>query len=252
MKTKNLLNGLLILITFAVVVQVKAEVNQSYDAKGVVGFGAGSGQQLPVNPNSPDPTIPVTPKNPDGSKPISGGDGALTIDFTSSFDFGTHAISNQDQTYFAKAQVYFNSTERTPNYAQVTDKRGTFNGWQLNVKVVSQFKQIVSGSQKYPELIGASISLKNPTPVSLNGEPTPTAQPLQSLIPGVETQVASATSGAGGGTWVVRWGDQSNLTSEGLTPDITLFVPGVSPKDATAYQTTLKWILAELPTNSST
>ena len=150
MKTKNLLNGLLILITFAVVVQVKAEVNQSYDAKGVVGFGA------------------------------------LTIDFTSSFDFGTHAISNQDQTYFAKAQVYFNSTERTPNYAQVTDKRGTFNGWQLNVKVVSQFKQIVSGPQKYPELIGASISLKNPTPASLNGEPTPTAQPLQSLIPGVE------------------------------------------------------------------
>lgn len=252
MKITTLLSVPLFLIVLGVAVQVEAVTNQSYDAKGVVGFGTGSGQQLPVDPNFPDPTLPVTPQNPDGTQPSPGGDGALIIDFASSFDFGTHAISKQDQTYFAKAQAYFNSSDRTPNYVQVTDKRGTFDGWELKVVAVSQFKQIASGPQKYPELTGASISLKNPTPASVNAQPAPAAQTFQSLIPGVETQVASAGSGEGAGTWVVRWGYQTNLTSEGLTPDVILFVPGVTPKDATAYQTTLKWILAELPTNLPT
>jgi hypothetical protein len=230
--------------------KVSATTTQSYDSQGVVGFSTGGGTQPPVDPNRPDPTLPVLPQNPDGSKPAPGGSGPLTIDFASSFDFGTHDISNQDQTYFAKAQKYFKSTDLTPNYVQVTDRRGTFSGWELKVMETSQFTQIATGPQKYKELQGAAISLKTPVSVSDNGQGAPKAQEIQNLVPGVETQIALASSGEGAGTWVIRWGSQESLTQDGLSQALTLFVPGTTPKDATAYQTTLNWILSDLPKNT--
>ena len=90
----------LILMTLGLEIRVNAAEVQSYNSQGIVGFGPGSGIQPPVNPNKPDPTLPVFPQNPDGSKPNPGGNGSLTIDFASSFDFGNHKISNKDQTYF--------------------------------------------------------------------------------------------------------------------------------------------------------
>ena len=39
------------------------------------------------------------------------------------------------------------------------------------------------------------------------------------------------------------------VTEDGLTTAVSLFVPGDTPKDATAYTTTLNWILSGLPTN---
>lgn len=123
----------LILMTLGLEFRVNAAEVQSYNSQGIVGFGPGSGVQPPVNPNKPDPTLPVFPQNPDGSKPNPGGNGSLTIDFASSFDFGNHKISNKDQTYLAKAQKYFDSEFLTPNYVQVTDRRGTFAGWNLKV-----------------------------------------------------------------------------------------------------------------------
>ncbi|GAX48038.1 WxL domain-containing protein [Pseudolactococcus reticulitermitis] len=250
MKKTTLLSVPLILISLGLAVKADATTTQSSTSQGIVGFSTGGGTQSPVDPNLPDPTLPVTPQNPDGSTPNPGGDGPLTIDFASSFDFGTHDISNQDQTYVAKAQRYFNSGDLTPNYVQVTDRRGTFSGWELKVMELTQFTQISTGPQKYRELKGSTISLKNPIPASLNGDNAPSAQAIQSLIPGVETQIALAVSGKGAGTWVVRWGSQENITQEGLNPEVTLFVPGATPKDATAYQTTLNWILSDLPKNT--
>lgn len=252
MKKITLLSVPLILISLGLAHKAYAATTQTYDSQGIVGFSAGSGVQPPVDPNTPDPTLPVDPQNPDGSKPTPGGDGPLTIDFASSFDFGTHAISNEDQTYLAKAQKYFNSETLTPNYVQVTDRRGTFSGWALKVVETSQFTQVATGPQKYKTLNGSAISLRNPVPASTNGTSAPKAQEVLSLIPGVETQVALATSGEGAGTWVIRWGSQTSITKDGLTPDVTLFVPGTTPKDAAAYTTTLNWILSDLPTNTPT
>lgn len=249
-KTTTLLSVPLILISLGLAVKAEATTTQSYDSQGIVGFSTGGGTQPPVDPNIPDPTLPVTPQNPDGSKPNPGGDGPLTIDFASSFDFGTHDISNQDQTYASKAQRYFDSGDLTSNYVQVTDRRGTFSGWELKVKEVAQFTQIATGPQKYRELKGAAIAFNNPVSASLNDQYAPKSQMIQSLIPGVETQIALAETGEGAGTWVIRWGSQENLTQEGLSPDVTLFVPGTTPKDATAYRTTLNWILSDLPKNT--
>ncbi|GHU38147.1 hypothetical protein FACS1894193_10420 [Bacilli bacterium] len=250
MKKTTLLSVSLILISLGLAAKADATTTQSYESQGIVGFSTGGGVQPPVDPNKPDPTLPVFPQNPDGSKPEPGGDGPLTIDFASSFDFGVHDISNQDQTYVAKAQRYFDSADLTSNYVQVTDRRGTFSGWELKVMEISQFTQIATGPQKYKELKGATISFKNPKPASLNDQYAPKAQAIQNLIPGVETQIALASLGEGAGTWVIRWGSQENLTQDGLSPDVTLFVPGATPKDATAYQTTLNWILSDLPKNA--
>lgn len=250
MKKTTLLSVPLILISLGLAAKVNATTTQTYDSQGIVGFSTGGGTQPPVDPNTPDPTLPVDPQNPDGSKPAPGGDGPLTIDFASSFDFGSHDISNQDQTYLAKAQGYFSSTDVTPNYVQVTDRRGTFSGWELKVMEVAQFTQIATGPQKYKELKGSIIALKKPTPASISGTSAPKAQEIQSLIPGVETQIALASSGEGAGTWVIRWGSQDELTTDGLCSNVTLFVPGATPKDATSYQTTLNWILSDLPKNT--
>lgn len=241
----------LILISLGLAGKASAATTQVYGSQGIVGFSTGGGVQPPVDPNTPDPTVPVDPQNPDGSKPAPGGDGPLTIDFASSLDFGVHTISNQNQTYLAKAQKYFNSTALTPDYVQVTDRRGTFAGWVLKVSQTAQFREVANGPQKYPDLKGAMISLQNPTPASKNGAFAPNASAVSDLVPGIETVVAQADAGKGAGTWVIRWGNQGDITKDGLSPDVTLFVPGTTPKDAASYTTTLNWILSDLPTNTA-
>lgn len=226
----------------------------NYQSNAKIGFSAGSGPNPPVDPNQPDPTDPVSPENPDGSKPAPGGNGTLTIDFASNFDFGSHSISHADQTYYAKAQKYFNSNTVTPDYVQVTDLRGTQAGWTLKVIEDSQFEEQKSGPNKYSELKGASISLTKPNPVSKTNQNAPTAQEVINLLPNTETTVAQAAVGQGAGTWVIRWGDQANLQKQKdgtiLTPEVTLFVPGSTPKDAAAYTTSLRWLLSDLPANN--
>lgn len=64
--------------------------------------------------------------------------GDLTLDFVSSFDFGNHPISKNDEIYSAAAQKT-DDGKSIPNFVQVTDLRGTGNGWSLNVQQQSQF-----------------------------------------------------------------------------------------------------------------
>lgn len=250
MKKLAILSVPLTLISIGLSDKVEATTSQTYDSQTSVGFGEGGGIQEPVNPNQPDPTSPVKPQNPDGTKPSPGGEGSLTVDFASSFDFGNHDISNVNQTYQAKAQKYFGSDKFTPNYIQVTDRRGTFGGWDLKVKESTQFTEVATGPQKYKELKGASIALKNPILDSNSNVGKPNAQEVLQLLPGVETQIAKAENGQGAGTWVIRWGEQESISKKGETPNVTLFVPGNTPKDAAAYTTTLHWILSDLPANA--
>ncbi|WP_374284588.1 WxL domain-containing protein [Lactococcus sp.] len=250
MTKKQLLYLPLILISIGITDKIYASTTQNYNSKGSVGFKQEDKGQLPVDPNLPNPLLPVSPQNPDGSTPNPGGIGTLTIDFASSLDFGNHSISNKDQVYFAKAQKYFDSKDVTPNYVQVTDRRGTFSGWSLSVVENIQFTQVESGPQKYKELNGATISFNNSIADSNTAEKSPNTTNSISLVPGVSTQIALAEVGSGAGTWVIRWGNQSSITEGGLNPDVSLFVPGTTPKDAADYTTTLSWILSDLPTNS--
>src|SRR5699024_9530365 len=103
----------------------------------------------PVNPD--DPTKPVTPD--DNVTP--GTAGPLSIDFASNFYFGEQEISTEDKVYYSASQS-FNGGTAGPNYVQVTDRRGTLEGWKLSVKQQAQFK-----TAEDDQLVGAAITLKN-------------------------------------------------------------------------------------------
>ena len=91
-----------------------------YDSNGVVEFIPNTDPTKPVDPTDPDPTNPVDPVDPDPYKPVDpvdptdpngpepGTPGPLSIDYASSFDFGTQKISTQTHTYNAALQKYKN------------------------------------------------------------------------------------------------------------------------------------------------
>ena len=57
-------------------------------------------------------------------------------------NFGENIISTKDEIYFASAQVLKdkNNVEKTgPLFAQITDNRGTLEGWTLSAKQNSAF-----------------------------------------------------------------------------------------------------------------
>jgi len=257
MKKFLLLSALpLMLATFATQ-QVHAEVDhdESYDA---LRLQPSEDPTLPTDPNNPG--ITVDPMNQDGTRPNPGTGGQLSLDFASSFDFGVNKISNADAIYYAQAQHYFNDDKLvTPDFAQVTDNRGTLGGWTLKVKEAQQFQ--ADRPVEYSQLTGASISLLKPQLVSVSDSPEPTTREVIDLVPDQESIVTEASTGQGAGTWITRWGDQGDLfekkvivdgkeEKKAFTQAVQLFVPGSTPKDPVNYKTTLIWTLSDMPSNN--
>lgn len=87
--------------------------------------------------------------------------GPLSIDFATTFNFGSQAISPCEETYYAKPQRLFNEDgtvnedEERPNYVQISDRRSEneWNGWQLAVTQNDQFE-----NQDKEPLLGARLS----------------------------------------------------------------------------------------------
>ncbi|EUJ42390.1 WxL domain-containing protein [Listeria riparia] len=106
-----------------------------------------------VNPLNPDQ--PLDPA--EGDTPYPGTGGPLSIDYASSFDFGTQEISAETKTYHAKLdKVRVDGEEiEVPNSVQVTDNRGNNAGWHLTV---AQNGQLEDESNR--TLAGAEIELK--------------------------------------------------------------------------------------------
>ena len=222
----------------------------------------------PVDPT--DPTNPVDPVDPtDPTNPVDPGTkGPLSLDYASSFDFGVQKITSTDKTYQAKAQQVKKggTIVNVPNYAQVTDNRGTQAGWKLSVKQNGQFKD-----SKSKELAGATINIANG---SLN---TASQDKVSIVIPsftldaaGASQDVMQAQPGEGAGTFVYSMGKPDNIAEnkdalanptntksfdaagkvEGPrfeTSDVTLKVPGKSVKMADTYSTTMTWTLSDTP-----
>ena len=115
-----------------------ASTGGDYTSNGYVNFA--EGDNTGINPVDPlDPSVPVGPTNPDGTDPTPGTGGALSIDFASSLSFGTQKISSKDATYFAHAQWISKDKDGSavdmtrPNYVQVTDTRGTWDGHHIGL-----------------------------------------------------------------------------------------------------------------------
>lgn len=247
---------------------VSAAVANDYDSKGSVTFRPSEDPTDPVDPENPDPNTPVDPVNPDGTDPEPGTKGPLSIDFASSFDFGTNQISSKDQTYYARAQKYAEDAADptkthadTANYVQVTDNRGNNAGWNLKVKQNKQFTA-TDANAKHQVLDGAAITLAAPavaTSAGATGVVTaPVATATITLDPtgAAESPVMAAAENAGQGTWVDAWGTVEEVdepqaggttAKANVTKDVSLFVPGATVKDAVKYETTLTWILSDTP-----
>lgn len=251
------------LVTVTPVAAIAVE-SSSYDTNGIVKFIPNTDPTDPVNPLDPDPDKPVNPVDPtDPTGPQPGTKGPLSIDYASSLDFGVNKISNKTETYYARAQTFKSeegvlTTLVTPNYVQVSDTRGNNGGWTLKVKQNGQFENTATLNKL---LTGSAITLKNPVVKSnAQGVTAPTAPSTITLEPtGAESIVFSAKKDAGAGTWVNAWGstvetitekDQNNQDFESkITKEVSLTIPGKTPKDAVKYTTTLTWNLSDTPGN---
>lgn len=216
-----------------------------YGTNGQVTFAPDTSVNPPVDPTNPDPANPVVPIDPtDPLGPNPGTPGPLSIDYASSFQFGEQAISTVDKVYYAAIQKFADATTG-PNYVQVTDKRGTLEGWSLSVKQNSQFATAATD-----ELTGAKITLKNASVASdLSGDttliPSTVSTELELTPDGSEQTVVTADVNQGVGTWVYRFGSDSTV---GAT-SVELAVPGKTVKRAAQYSTTMTWILQTIPGN---
>ncbi|MGE7696796.1 WxL domain-containing protein [Lysinibacillus sp. NPDC094177] len=227
----------------------------NYVSNGMVTFIPNEDSQGPVDPTDPDPEKPVNPvdpTDPEGPKPGTGS--PLGLDFVSSLDFGINEISNKEKIYYANAQV-LNSGEGSkyvPNYAQISDNRGTNAGWKLTVKQEGQFANVAAQNKK---LTGAQIKFVNPTVTGKTEVTPPTAAKEITLDPnGAESLVMSAKPKEGAGLWVNLWGQVDEMTNaEGekvqKNKAISLSIPGKTPKDAVTYSTKLTWNLSDVPGN---
>lgn len=205
------------------------------------------GDLRPVSPVDPlDPEIEVDPEN----KPeLPEDQGQLSIDFISSFTFGSQAISIHDKTYYAQPQRLLNEdgtlneSEERPNYVQISDRRSEYerNGWQLAVTQKEQFQ-----SEDAHELVGAQLQLMNQQLVTTQGGKDPSIQaanPLQ-LVPGNKQTLVRAERGEGTDTWVYRFGDEASAGES-----VALHVPRGAIPEANDYKTTLIWELSAVPAN---
>lgn len=238
-----------------------AELPAEYESNAVVKFTPDTGKTDPLDPDKPDPSNPVDPWDPTtpDHKPNPGTDGPLSIDFASSIDFGVNKINSDNKQYYANPQYLWNedmtdfdtATPR-PNYVQISDKRGTNAGWNLQVKQNGQFSNVETQNK---ELTGAQLTLSNGAAASNSTATSPTTNEKIELPTNGDLQnVMSAAKGAGAGTWVDKFGVIEDVTNtEGDTVKknkaIELDIPGSTPIDATSYTTTLTWVLSELPGN---
>ncbi|MGL9909985.1 WxL domain-containing protein [Enterococcus sp. AZ058] len=201
----------------------------------------------PVSPVDPmNPEIEVDPEN---QPKLPEDQGLLSIDFISSFTFGSQAISAQAKRYYAQPQRLLNldgtlnDAEERPNYIQVSDRRpdNERKGWTLAVTQNNQFTD-----RQDNQLRGAHLVLNNQQFASVqeNGEPTLQNQDGVVLIPEQKIPLVTASNGQGAGTWVYRFGD-----GESAGESVALEVPPSADPRATTYQTTLTWELSAVPDN---
>lgn len=201
-----------------------------------------------LNPVDPlDPEVEVDPEN----KPeLPEEQGLFSIDFISSFNFGSQIISAQDQTYYAQSQRLQNSdgtlneSEERPNYVQISDRRSATdrgNGWQLAVTQNRQFT-----GENNQELSGAQLQFANQQFASIQNSGLPTLQEEETVIltPGSKQVLISAQGDSGMGTWIYRFGDR-----ETASESVALMVPQGANPEATTYTTTLIWELSSVPGN---
>lgn len=203
-----------------------------------------------VGPFSPvDPLDPELEVEPENKPELPENQGQLSIDFISSFNFGSQAISVHEQTYYAQPQRLLNEdgtvkeNEERPNYVQISDRRpdNERSGWQLSVTQNGQFS-----NRNGHELLGSEIQLSNQQLATAQGGNSPELQEesMQRILPNTKQILLQADEESGTGTWIYRFGD-----AETADKSVGLYVPKGTNPEAKEYSTTLTWELSSVPGN---
>ena len=208
-----------------------------YKSNAIIQFKAGNDNITPpVDPE--EPGEPGEPTEPGGGDPEPGTPGPLSIDYASSLTFGEQEITSKDQTYFAAAQKFKGGRGDGPNYVQVTDSRGTEEGWSLQVIQDGQFE-----TEKGKILDGAEITFKNAWVNTASSSKKPSiVKESYTLTPGKAENMMSAKAGEGNGTFVLVFGNKDVAAKS-----IELKVPGKTTKYAGQYSTSFTWTLTDVP-----
>lgn len=217
------------------------DTSKSIESTGKISFKADDSKKPTVDPENPDPEKPIDPE-----KPNPGTNGPLSIDYASQFDFGEQVITTKDMTYNAtldKKKETDGTLTDMPNFVQVTDTRGTLEGWTLGVKQDAQLT-----ADGTTELTGAEMSFKKAEVASIVdvAYKPGTVKNTLTLVPGVLENVVDAGEGQGAGTWVYRFGENVENGKDA----VQLEVPGKTVKLVKEYSTKLTWTLSAKPSNT--
>jgi hypothetical protein len=222
-----------------------------------------------VNTNPVDSITGIVSSNASNSS-------SLSIDFASSFSFGTQTIDALENDFKAFAQVTTDENATVsgyvPNFIQISDLTGTFVGWTLSVNEDSQFHLIgvttpeASNTNVGDYLTGATLSFSggqlatnatdanDNTLIGTNYQPTLVTS--SGVISTAQTILINAQMGQGMGIWLYVFGDLSSYDTTGTTDaskqtatqsPIVLTVPGSTIKRSQTYVTNLIWTLAQTP-----
>lgn len=209
-------------------------------SQSTVSFEEDNSATNPLDPINPDEENPVTPLDPDDHEP--GTNGPLSIDYVSNLRFGLNKASGKNEVYWAQLDQVkdSNGTDlEVPNFVQVTDKRGVWQGWHLTVTQEEQFYNATAKES----LTAAQMTLTSGVPNSKDGGEAPTVKNVIVLDPGLPQDVANAEESKGSGTWSVRFGQDE----EEAKHSISLAVPATTTKAKGEYSTTLTWKLTDSP-----
>lgn len=213
MKKINLaLLALTVLGTASATTTFADENNRQAESKISVGIEPG---------DDTEPTDPIEPGEPgDGG---TGQTGNLTIDKVSNLDFGSFKLSSESIVVTA------NQDKETNPSAQVTDKRGTGAGWDLQVEV-SDFKSEDSHTIK-----GAQLSLPKGELKTNNVDNTAAPENYALEVNNQPQTLMSAEIDKGMGSW-------ANVFDKTQTK---LMIP--AGNYAGEYGATLTWTLTNAP-----
>ncbi|WP_217265817.1 WxL domain-containing protein [Enterococcus silesiacus] len=201
------------------------------------GTKATSHGHIDLKPNegkeSPEVLVPEEEKTeaPDTETPSTGNKGPLTIDAISALEFGAFELSGTTEVYSVTNQVDGIKSKKV----QVTDRRGTGAGWNLQVKS-SEFADKTDAKKI---LKGATLSF--PIGRMDKTEGNTSAEPKKSevtLITGNSEldSFMKAEAGAGLGSWM-------NVMN---SSEVEIKVPAGNL--AGDYSATLEWSLISVPT----
>ncbi len=228
-KTTALLAGLgtTVLVTSLLPATTFA-ADKTAESNANITFIAGTGPVAPVDPLNP--INPLDPTDPDNPTDLPTGDtGALTLDYVSSIDFGSHEVSSGTEVY--------SSISKKP-FIQVSDRRGTGAGWSVSA-TASKFTDGANES-----LRGAKITFENGEAVtgsSTSNAPTST-QTVELPTDGTTSaSVMVASSNQGMGTWINRW-----MASGDTNEKVSIEVPGGSATVG-SHQAKITWKLTDAP-----